>query len=76
DPDVLAWDPSWRRLYVAAESGALTAYVLEGHTLRPLGEIRVPHAHTVSVDPRTHLVYVPLENLNGRPVLRIYEPGR
>ena len=32
DPDVLAWDPSWRRLYVAAESGALTGYVLEGNT--------------------------------------------
>ena len=76
DPDVLAWDPSWRRLYVAAESGALTAYVLDGNTLRPLGQIRAPHAHTVSVDPRTHLVYVPLENLNGRPVLRIYEPVR
>ena len=76
DPDVLAWDPSWRRLYVAAESSALTAYVLEGNILRPLGQIRAPHAHTVSVDPRTHLVYVPLENLNGRPVLRIYEPMR
>jgi len=76
DPDVLAWDPSWRRLYVAAESGALTVFVLEGNTLRSLGQIRAPHAHTVSVDPRTHLVYVPLENLNGRPVLRIYEPMR
>src|SRR5436305_12070927 len=76
DPDVLAWDPSWRRLYVAAESGALGAYVLEGNALRPLGQIRAPHAHTVSVDPRTHLVYLPLENMNGRPVLRIYEPLR
>jgi DNA-binding beta-propeller fold protein YncE len=76
DPDVLAWDPSWRRLYVAAESGALSAYVLEGNTLRSLAQIRAPHAHTVSVDPRTHLVYVPLENLNGRPLLRIYEPMR
>ena len=76
DPDVLAWDPSWRRLYVAAESGALTAYLLDRNILRPLGQIRAPHAHTVSVDPRTHLVYLPLENLNGRPVLRIYEPVR
>lgn len=74
DPDVLAWDPSWRRLYVAAESGALAAYWLDGNALRPLGEMRAPHAHTVSVDPRTHFVYVPLENVKGRPVLRIYEP--
>jgi len=74
DPDVLAWDPSWRRLYVAAESGALSAYWLDGETLRPIGVVRAPHAHTVSVDPRTHLVYLPLENVNGRPLLRIYEP--
>ena len=75
-PDVLAWDPSWRRLYVASESGALSAFWVSGSTLRPIGEVRAPHAHTVSVDPRTHLVYLPLENVNGRPVLRIYEPLR
>jgi DNA-binding beta-propeller fold protein YncE len=73
-PDVLAWDAEWRRLYVAAESGVLSAFWLDGSTLRPIGEIRAPHAHTVSVDPRTHRVYLPLENVDGRPVLRIYEP--
>ncbi len=76
DPDVLAWDPSLQRLYVAAESGVLSAYWLDGKTLRPVGEVRAAHAHTVSVDPRTHLVYLPLENMNGHPVLRIYEPMR
>ena len=75
DPDVLAWDPAWRRLYVAAESGVLSAFWLNGTTLEPAGEIRAPHAHTVSVDSRTHRVYLPLENINGRPVLRIYEPA-
>jgi DNA-binding beta-propeller fold protein YncE len=75
-PDVLAWDAAWRRLYVAAESGVLSAYWLDGSTLRPAGEVRMPHAHTVSVDPRTHLVYLPLENVNGRPVLRVFEPVR
>ena len=75
DPDVLAWDPGWRRLYVAAESGALSAFWLDGTTLKPLGEVRAAHAHTVSVDPRTHRVYLPLENVNGHPVLRIYEPS-
>ena len=29
DPDVLAWDASWRRLYIAAESGVLAAYWLD-----------------------------------------------
>jgi DNA-binding beta-propeller fold protein YncE len=76
DPDVLAWDPSLRRLYVASESGVLSAFWLDGQTLRLIAEIRAPRAHTVSVDPRTHLVYLPLENINGRPVLRIYEPMR
>jgi DNA-binding beta-propeller fold protein YncE len=76
DPDVLAWDASLRRLYVASESGALSAFWLRDNVLRPIGEIRAPRAHTVSVDPRTHLVYLPLENVNGRPVLRIYEPSR
>ncbi|HEY5060692.1 MAG TPA: hypothetical protein VII52_04100 [Gemmatimonadaceae bacterium] len=74
-PDVLAWDPAWRRLYVAAESGAVQAFWLDDRTLRPAGEVRAPHAHTVSVDPRSHLVYVPLENVNGRPVLRIFQPA-
>lgn len=74
DPDVLAWDRGWRRLYVSAESGVLSAYWLDGATLRPVGEIRAPNAHTVSVDPGTHRVYLPLENVRGRPVLRIYEP--
>lgn len=76
DPDVLAWDPSVRRLYVASESGALSAFWLDGQTLRPIGEVRASHAHTVSVDPRTHFIYLPLENINGRPVLRIFEPMR
>jgi DNA-binding beta-propeller fold protein YncE len=76
DPDVLAWDPSWRRLYVAAESGALSAFVADAKSLRSVAVIRMPHAHTVSADPRTHLVYVPLENVKGRPVLRVFEPIR
>jgi DNA-binding beta-propeller fold protein YncE len=75
-PDVLAWDAAWRRLYVAAESGVLSAFWLDGSSLRAVGEIRMPHAHTVSVDPRTHLVYLPLENMNGRPVLQVYQPAR
>lgn len=75
DPDVLAWDPALRRLYVAAESGLLSAFWLDGTTLEPTGEIKAAHAHTVSVDPRTHRLYLPLENINGHPVLRVYEPA-
>jgi DNA-binding beta-propeller fold protein YncE len=74
-PDVLAWDAAWRRLYVAAEAGALAVFWLDGNTLQPVGEVRMPRAHTVSVDPRTHLVYLPLENVNGSPVLRVFKPN-
>lgn len=76
DPDVLAWDPALRRLYVAAESGVLSVYWLDRSTLRAAGGLRAPRAHTVLVDSRTHLVYLPLENVNGRPVLRIFAPNR
>lgn len=74
DPDVLAWDPGWRRLYVASESGVVSTFQVDGSELRPLGEVRAPRAHTVSVDPRTHRVYLPLENVGGRPVLRVMMP--
>lgn len=75
DPDVLAWDPGWRRLYVAAESGVLSAWWLKDKELRAIGEIHAPHAHTVAVDPLSHLVYLPLENVGGKPELRIISPA-
>ena len=74
DPDVLAFDPGLGRLYVAAESGTVSVFRVQGRTLVREGELRMPHAHIVAVDPATHLVYVPLENLGGRPVLRIMAP--
>ena len=74
DPDVLAWDPTWRRLYVASESGVLSSFLADGPVLKSAGEIKAPHAHTVSVDPRTHRVYLALENVDGHPVLRILTP--
>ena len=67
DPDVLAYDRGLGRLYVAAESGTVSVF-------RAAGQELVPHAHTVAVDPGTHLVYFPLESVNGRPVLRIMAP--
>jgi YVTN family beta-propeller protein len=71
DPDVLAVDPGLRRLYVAAESGIVTAFVEHGKRLQKLGELRAPHAHVVAVESGTHYVFLPLENLGGHPMLRI-----
>jgi DNA-binding beta-propeller fold protein YncE len=67
DPDVLAYDPSLKRLYVSAESGTVTIFQNHGKSLTLLGSLEMPHAHTVSVDPKTHLVYLPLENVDGHP---------
>jgi DNA-binding beta-propeller fold protein YncE len=76
DPDVLAFDPVWRRLYVAAESGDVAVFRERNGTLAPDGRIAMPHAHTVAVDPRTHLVYFPLQDIEGRPLLRIMSARR
>lgn len=75
DPDVLAFDSGLGRLYVSAESGTVTVLQKTGRDLRPLGEFHMPHAHTVSVDSRSHLVYFPLENISGHPVLEIMQPA-
>lgn len=70
-PDVLAMDSEQHRLFVASESGVIAAFDVRGDSLAPLPRYEVAHAHSIAVDPATHLLYVPLENLSGRPVLRI-----
>jgi DNA-binding beta-propeller fold protein YncE len=76
DPDVLAFDTGLKQLYVSAESGNVTVFRENGKTLITVGSFSMPHAHTVSVDSDTHLVYFPLQNIEGHPLLRIMEPNR
>ena len=76
DPDVLAFDSALKQLYVSAESGNITVFLENGKALTLEGKLFLPHGHTVSVDSATHLVYFPLEDLDGHPVLRIMEPTR
>jgi len=74
-PDVLACVSGLRRLYVAAESGIVAAFSVSDSGLQKLGQVYLaPNAHSIAVDSQTHRVYVPLENIDGRPVLRVYEP--
>ena len=76
DADVLSLDDGGRRLYVAAESGVVAMFAIEGRALRKLGQQRLAtNAHTVAVDPVTHRVFFPLENVRGRPVLRVLAPA-
>jgi DNA-binding beta-propeller fold protein YncE len=76
DPDVLAFDRGLRRLYVAAESGVVSVFDERADgALESRGAYRAPHAHSVAVDPTTHLVYLPLGDVRGHPVLRIMAPA-
>src|SRR5881398_758734 len=75
DPDVLAFDPSLGRLYVAAESGVVAVFEERDGSLVQLGWYRAPKAHSVAVDPATHRVYLPLANVSGHPVLRVLVPS-
>jgi DNA-binding beta-propeller fold protein YncE len=75
-PDVLAFDPAKRRLYVSAESGVVAVFAETKTSAKPLGiSFLAAEAHTVAVDPATHLVYFPLQSgSNGQPQLLIMRP--
>ncbi len=75
-PDVLAFDPGLRRLYVSAESGDVSVFREQRRALRKLGQAHLADAaHTVAVDPRTHYVYFPLQSgSNGKPQLLVMKP--
>jgi DNA-binding beta-propeller fold protein YncE len=75
-PDVLAFDTSLRRLYVAAESGQVAVFAEGARSVRKLGQTELaPEAHSVAVDSASHLVYFPLEGgANGEPQLLIMKP--
>lgn len=74
-PDVLAFDAGLQRLYVASESGVVAVFHLEGRKLRLLGRsFLASEAHSVAVDPKTHEVYFPLQDIGGSGVLRIMTP--
>jgi DNA-binding beta-propeller fold protein YncE len=75
DPDVLAFDRGLKRVYVSAEYGNVAVFRENGKALVTEGTLSMPHAHSVSVDPETQLVYFPLQSVDGRPVLRIMEPS-
>ncbi len=76
DPDVLAFDKGLGRLYVSAESGIVSIFDEHGRNLEKMGEeFFAPNAHSVAVDSRTHRVYFPLQNVGGKPILRIALPS-
>lgn len=74
-PDVLAFDQGLRRLYVAAEDGVISVFAENGRKLIKISQgYAAKSAHSVAVDSRTHLVYLPLERVGDSPALRIMAP--
>jgi DNA-binding beta-propeller fold protein YncE len=76
--DVLALDPAHQRVYAASEDGIVSVIqVAHGTAPRLLGQAHLAaRAHSVAVDPRTSLVYLPLGTSGGASVLRIMRPTR
>ncbi len=75
DVDVLAFDPGLQRLYAASETGMVAVFtVADDRSVTEIGRgLLAPNAHTVAVDPATHRVYFPLEDVGGHPVLRVMD---
>jgi YVTN family beta-propeller protein len=75
NPDVLAFDPGPRLLYVAGEKGVVSMFSVAGSKVSKIGDGRVgPNAHVVNVDATTHRSWFPLKSVDGHPVLRIMAP--
>src|SRR5436853_5506448 len=76
-PDVIKFDPGLQRIYVACYSGAISVFHEDdADHYRKLEDFRVQHAvHTVAVEQKTHRLYTPEQEVDGKPVARmvVYE---
>src|SRR5436189_4105777 len=60
DPDVLAFDKAFGRLYVSAESGVISIFHEQGNNLTQTGErFFAANAHSAAAASRSHRVYCP-----------------
>ncbi|MGW3094875.1 hypothetical protein ACWDCC_15625 [Streptomyces sp. NPDC001102] len=77
EPDVVAYDPAARRLYVASESGWVTTADNHGRHLTVTGRDHLADgAHVVAVDSSTHRSYFPIPHgSHGHPALLVYRSG-
>jgi len=75
EPDVLALDSGRGLLYVAAESGVVSVFDVSaaGAGSKIGEEFAGGNAHSIAVDENTGLVYLPLRDAGGHPVLRIMQ---
>lgn len=75
--DVVKYDPGLKRLYVACYSGFIAVIQQQDPThFVELADVPVPaKVHSLAVDVRTHRVYAPEQEADGKPVARmtVYE---
>ena len=71
--DVVQFDPGLGRIYVACGSGAISVFQMDDpDRFRKIEDVRVPKkVHSLVVDVKTHRVYAPAEEENGRPVAKM-----
>jgi DNA-binding beta-propeller fold protein YncE len=75
-PDSVAYDPQLRRLYTTGKSGVLVTYQQDSpDTYRQIDSISLHYgAHTLTVDPATHWVYVGYAGLVARARVAVFRP--
>src|SRR5437016_3422152 len=75
--DVIKYDSGLGRIYAACYSGAISVFHQDDPDhYRKLEDFPVQHAvHSLTVDPKTHQVYTPEQEEDGKPVARmvVYE---
>lgn len=71
--DVVKFDPGLGRIYVACYSGAISVFHQDDpNHYRKIEDFEVQHAvHSLAIDLKTHRVYTPEQEENGRPVARL-----
>ena len=76
-PDVIKYDSGLGRIYAACYSGAISVFHQDDPDhYRKLEDFPVQHAvHSLAVDSKTHRVYTPEQEEDGKPVARmvVYE---
>jgi hypothetical protein len=70
EPDVVKFDPGLRRIYVACYGGAIAVFRQDDpDDYRKLEDFRVQRGvHSLAVDLKTHRVYAPEQEEDGKPV--------
>ncbi len=76
-PDVIKFDPGLKRIYAACGSGAISVFQMDDPDhYRKLEDFPVQKkVHSLAVDPETHRVYAPEQEVDGKPAARmsVYE---